>query len=383
MNIFNFKNLLKRIEEEKPSLKDLLEVLKIEDKKYLAILFVHADKVRKKYCSDGILLRGLIEFSNFCVKDCFYCGLNKNNSSLKRYRLSKEEILQAVEKVAKNNIKTVVLQSGDDLGIKAEWLSEVILEIKKRFDLAITLSCGERSFSDYKLWRQAGADRYLLKIETSEKKLYEAMHTQASFAKRIKCLKDLKRLGYQVGSGNMVGLPGQTLKSLAQDILFFKENGFDMLGISPFIPHPNSRFAKEKKGSFLLTLKVLALTRIVTKNSHIPATTALGSFKKDYRLDGLKCGANVLMPNFTPQPYRKLYEIYPNKKCLLEPQGSCLFCVERMAKYLGRFIDYGRGDSLKLRVRLLRRRGYVETQSFSQPSGLLRQGNLKEQPSSQ
>ena len=330
-----------------PDRDDLEELLSKEDRGGLKAIFACADKIRREFCGDGIFLRGIIEFSSYCARDCFYCGLNRHNRKLKRYRMSEGEIISSAAFLAKSKIKTVVLQSGDDPNIGAAWLRDIVSRIKKRFDMAVTLSVGERAPEDYKAWREAGADRYLLKIETSDRSLYESTHTEMSFDGRIKCLRVLRGLGYQVGSGNIVGLPGQTLKTIAEDIIFFKENEFDMIGIGPFIAHDDSRFSRQKTGDPLLTLKVIALTRIVTKNAHIPATTALGSLDKDYRFDGLSCGANVLMPNFTPRPYRKLYEIYPGKRCVDEPPGACNFCMDDMAKSLGRYVDYGRGDSLK------------------------------------
>jgi len=332
-----------------PELKDLEHILSLSGQDELNELFSFADNVRKKFCGDGIVLRGIIEFSNFCVRECFYCGLNKNNHMLERYRMNKEELLKAVEYLVSCNIKTVVLQSGEDKGLDLSWLRDVILEIKSRFDIAVTLSVGERNEDDYSLLRQAGADRYLLKIETSDEDLYSPMHPQMDFKQRLGALDVLRKLGYQVGSGNIIGLPGQTLKTIARDIIFFKREDFDMIGIGPFIPHQHTQLAGEQKGDVNLTLKTIALTRIVTKNAYIPATTALGSLDKDYRLDGLKCGANVLMPNFTPQPYRKLYEIYPQKRCINEPVGSCNFCMDSMAKSLGRFVDYSKANSLKER----------------------------------
>ena len=350
MNMSNLNELLNRVYTAKsPNLDDLERVLSLEKKADLDELFSFADKIRKSFCGDGILLRGIIEFSNFCDKECFYCGLSKFNHKLTRYRINKDELLKSVEYLALGNIKTVVLQSGEDQGLDALWLKDIILKIKSKFDLAITLSVGERSIDDYRIWREAGADRYLLKMETSDKALYASMHPNMSFEQRLSCLDVLAKLGYQVGSGNIIGLPGQTLKNIIQDIIFFKQGNFDMIGIGPFIPHHNSRFAGEAKGDCLFTLKTIALTRIVTKNTHLPATTALGSLDKDYRLDGLKCGANVLMPNFTPAPYRKLYEIYPHKRCIAEPVGACNFCMDGMDKSLGRFIDYTQGDSLKER----------------------------------
>jgi biotin synthase len=332
-----------------PALEDLEQVLSLEEPKELEVLFNFADRVRKDFCGDGILLRGIIEFSSFCDKGCFYCGLNKNNHKLTRYRMSREELFKSIEHLVSCNIKTVVLQSGEDPALDALWLADIISQVKSRFDLAITLAVGERSLADLRLWRQAGSDRYLLKMETSDEALYTLMHPQMSFAQRRHCLDILRELGYQVGSGNIIGLPGQSLKILAQDILFFKQANFDMIGIGPFISHPDTPFAGQPQGQALLTLKTIALTRIVTQNAHIPATTALGSLDQDYRRQGLKCGANILMPNFTPQPYRKLYQIYPGKKCIEEPVGTCNFCMDGLVKGIDRFIDYGKGDSLKTR----------------------------------
>jgi biotin synthase len=348
MSMSKLSQLLNKIfETVLPTIRDLEQVLSLKSKVELNALFSFADSIRKEFCGNGILLRGIIEFSNFCDKECFYCGLNKNNRKLSRYRMNQEELFKSVEYLASCNIKTVVLQSGEDLALDALWLSEIVQKIKSRFDLAVTLSVGERSLADYRLWRQAGADRYLLKMETLDKDLYASMHPQMSFVQRLKCLDTLRKLGYQVGSGNIIGLPGQNLKTIARDIIFFKQENFDMVGIGPFIPHQDTQFFTQETGEALLTLKTIALTRIVTKNAHIPATTALGSLDRDYRLDGLKCGANILMPNFTPQPYRKLYQIYPGKKCVDEPVGSCNFCMDGMVKGIARFIDYTRGDSLK------------------------------------
>jgi biotin synthase len=351
MNMFNLEELLSRIyTANSPKLEDLEEVLFLKDEGELSKLFNFADKVRKDFCGDGILLRGIIEFSSFCNRECFYCGLNKSNQNLSRYRMDKNEILKSIAYLAECKIKTVVLQSGEDSGTDILCIRDIISEIKSKFDMAVTLSLGERSRDDYKILKDAGASRYLLKMETLDKSLYMLMHPGMSFDQRLQCLDVLRELGYQVGSGNIVGLPGQSLRMIAQDIIFFKEREFDMIGIGPFIPHNDSPFSGAERGEALLTLKTIALTRIVTKNAHLPATTALGSLDQDYRLDGLKCGANVLMPNFTPQPYRKLYEIYPGKRCIDEPVGACNFCMDSMAKSIGRFIDYGKGDSLKKAV---------------------------------
>ncbi len=324
---------------------DLVRLLSLEEGPALQELFAQADAVRKRYMGDGILLRGIVEFSNHCRNSCYYCGLHKNNAALTRYRMSKEEVLASVAKIASCRVKTVVLQSGEEDGLDPAWLADLIAAIKQRHEMAVTLCVGERAFDDYRLWKEAGADRYLLKIETSDKKLYESLHPGMSFENRVRCLRDLKQLGYQTGSGIIIGLKGQTTDTIAKDILFFQSFNFEMIGIGPFIPHKATPLAAEKRGEVAMTLKALAVTRLVVKTPHLPATTALGSMDKDYRIEGLRCGANVIMPNFTPLKYRKLYEIYPGKKCLDEQEGACVGCMEAVAQGLGRFIDYSRGDS--------------------------------------
>jgi biotin synthase len=212
----------------------------------------------------------------------------------------------------------------------------------------VTLCVGERCRQEYQLWKEAGADRYLLKIETSDPDLYEGLHSGRSFENRVRCLRDLTELGYQTGSGDMIGLKGQTLRHLAGDIRFFQEGNFDMISVSPFIPHPQTPLADEPAGDLPLTLKMTALARIVSRNAHIPATTALGSLHgRDERPRALAAGANVLMPNFTPAPYRRYYEIYPNKRCVSEDAGACPACLEQMVAGVGRWVDYSRGDGLK------------------------------------
>jgi biotin synthase len=332
-----------------PSKDDLVTLLGVTDPAGVQEIFDRADDTRKRFMGDGILLRGIVEFGSFCSNTCFYCGLTAGNSDISRYRMSGPEILESVRAIADQGIRTVVLQSGEDESLDPGWLAEVVREITVRHDLAVTLSVGERPRKDYALWREAGADRFLLKIESSDGELYRSLHLNRTLATRLRCVHDLADLGYQVGSGIMVGLRGQELRHIAADILFFARYDFDMIGIGPFIPHPATRLRGESPGSVELTLKTVALTRIVTKDSHLPATTALGSMGKDYRVDGLKAGANVLMPNFTPLAYKRLYEIYPGKRCVSEPTGACGFCMQGLAASIGRSIDSSRGDSLKVR----------------------------------
>ena len=307
-----------------------------------------ADSVREKFCGKGILLRGIVEFSSYCKNNCYYCGLNAGNKKIERYRMNETEIFEAVSDVYKTGIKTVVLQSGEDAGYDWDKLTFVIRKIKEKFDMQITLSCGEQSVKLYEQWKKAGADRYLLKIETSNKTLYKKLHPGMSYDNRINCLNVLKELNFQTGCGIIIGLPEQTTEDIAGDIMFFFKNDFDMIGINPFISHPESMLKNHPDGDPYLTIKTVALTRIITKNAHLPATTALGSVKKDedLRINALTAGANVIMPNFTPYEYRKQYEIYPGKRCLKENEEIVKY-LEEMARETDRCLDFSAGDSLK------------------------------------
>lgn len=290
------------------SKKEIIDILKSPD----TDIFKEADAVRKKYVGDGVHLRGLIEFSNICKCNCLYCGLQSSNKHVNRYRLSKDEILDIAKKGVDEGFKTIVLQSGEDEFFNTKLMCEIISEIKN-LGVALTLSIGEKSFEDYKAFKDAGADRYLLRIETTDKNLYKKMHPYANFDNRMRCLYDLKKLGYETGTGCLVGLPEQTLESLADDILFFKELDADMIGIGPFIPHPDTPLKNENNGSLDLAIKVMAVTRIFLKDINIPATTAMESLRSDGRLLALQSGANVVMPNLTDDCHKKMYEIYPNK----------------------------------------------------------------------
>jgi biotin synthase len=339
--------LLERVaKSDSPAQADLEELLAVQDDEQVARIYAYADRIRKEYMGEGILLRGLVEFSNYCRNTCAYCGLNKNNTKLQRYRLSMPELMEAAAQIASQRIKTIVLQSGEEDDADAGWLAEAIKNIKARYDMAITLCVGERTTDEYRLWREAGADRYLLKIETTDADLYRRLHRGMSFENRVRCLDNLRALGYQVGCGCLVGLKGQTIASLASDIRFFKARNFEMIGIGAFIPHKMTELGDQPIGNVPLTLRVVALTRIVVKDAHLPATTALGSIGEgDGRIAALQAGANVLMPNFTPLPYRGLYDIYPGKRCVAEAPGSCGSCMDMMASAIGRNVDFSRGDS--------------------------------------
>ena len=313
------------------------EIIKIlSDDSINEELFTAADEVRKEFVGDEVHLRALIEFSNYCRCNCKYCGIRAENLRAERYRLTREEIVDFAAKAVDFGYKTIVLQSGEDLTFSAQYLAEIVNEIKNS-DVAVTLSIGERSYEEYKILKDAGADRFLLRIETTDKSLYEKMHPKASFENRKRCLFDLKKLGFETGTGCLVGLPDQSIQSLAEDILFFKELDADMIGIGPFIPHPETPLKDIPHGSFELALKVMAVTRLLLPDINIPATTAMETLNPNGRLIALQSGANVVMPNVTEADYRIKYEIYPNKA------GVNYTELTRKLQTIGRTVSAGRG----------------------------------------
>ncbi|GAB6183757.1 [FeFe] hydrogenase H-cluster radical SAM maturase HydE [Thermodesulfovibrio hydrogeniphilus] len=271
-----------------------------------------ADEIRKQIHGNIVHLRAIVEFSNYCRCNCLFCGLRRDNKKIVRYRMNSHEIIKAAEEAVQAGFRTVVLQSGEDPLWSAKKLSEVVKEIKK-FNVAVTLSVGELSYRDYAILKDAGADRYLLKFETSDERLFKALKPDTTLEKRIQCIKCLKELGYETGSGIIVGLPGQNIDSLVDDLLLMKELELDMIGIGPFIPHPETPLRKAPLGNPLITLKVLAIARILLPYANIPATTALGAISPSLRLKAFFCGANVVMPDTTPDQYKRLYDIYPGK----------------------------------------------------------------------
>ncbi len=338
--------------------KRIIEWLKTEDQSALDDLWRQADKTRQQEAGDEVHLRGLIEFSNYCRRKCGYCGLRADNQSLNRYRMSQDEILQCVEQAVKFGYGTVVLQSGEDFGFSTEWLEQIIKEIKKRTDLAVTLSVGERSMEELSRWKEAGADRYLLRFETSNPRLYRRIHPPlpGEQSDRISLLRRLRELGYEIGSGVMIGIPGQTYGDLAEDILTFQSLSLDMIGVGPFIPHDSTPLMKDfemSQGSpeqvpntEAMTYKTIALTRLHCPRANIPSTTALATLNKAQGRElGLERGANVVMPNLTPPEYRAMYEIYPAKACIAETAEQCHSCMKNRIRAMGRTIGKGRGDS--------------------------------------
>ncbi|MBR1946295.1 MAG: [Alphaproteobacteria bacterium] len=301
-----------------------------------------ADRVRAAFVGPDVHLRALIEFSNYCRQNCCYCGIRRDNKRAQRYRLSPEEIILHATAAAKLGFHTVVMQSGEDVSFTVDKMTHIIREIKK-LDMAVTLSIGEKSFEEYQAYREAGADRYLLRIETTDKELYHRLDPGMSWDNRRRCLQDLKALGYELGSGSMVGLPDQSIESIADDILFFKEIGVDMAGIGPFIPHEQTPLANAKGREFVLSLKTMAITRLLLPDINIPATTAMETLNPNGRIIALQSGANVVMPNVTQGEYRKKYELYPGKICVNDTPVKCRTCIEAKILSIGRTIGANKG----------------------------------------
>lgn len=309
-----------------------------------------AVKVRQQIYGNKVYIRGLIEISNICKNDCYYCGIRKNNPNCDRYRLTKTEILQCCKEGYELGFRTFVMQGGEDGFFTDEVLCDIVSEIKNAFtDCAITLSMGERSKESYQKLYEAGADRYLLRHETADKEHYEKLHPkQMSHENRIQCLKDLKSIGYQVGCGFMVGSPYQTIESLAKDLKFIEEFQPDMCGIGPFIPHKDTVYKKEKAGSVELTCYLLSLIRLICPSVLLPATTALGTLDDNGREKGILSGANVVMPNLSPLSVRKKYELYNNKISTGQESAQGLDELKERMKDISHEIVCERGDIIKL-----------------------------------
>lgn len=304
-------------------------------------------KIRKKYYGDKVYIRGLIEFTNYCKNNCYYCGIRRGNPVVKRYRLSEEEILSCCDNGYGLGFRTFVLQGGEDPYYTDDRMVDIIRKIKARYpDCALTLSIGEKTEESYERFRKAGADRYLLRHETANEEHYKMLHPdEMSLTNRKQCLFQLKKLGYQVGAGFMVGSPGQTIECLAEDLLFLRDLQPEMVGIGPFIPHHETRFAQEEAGDVELTLFLLSVIRILLPKVLLPATTALGTMDVRGREKGLLAGANVIMPNLSPKENRKDYELYDNKICTGEEAAECRQCLARRVESVGCHIVTDRGDA--------------------------------------
>lgn len=326
---------------------DIVFLLNLNKQEDVQRLLNTADAVRKANCGDDVQIRALVEFSNVCARQCNYCGLRAPNSKIERYRMSADEIVELAAELSAKGLKTIVMQSGEDPYYTGEMIADIVRGIKNAADMAVTLCVGERPYEDYKLWKEAGADRYLLRHEAANRELFAQMHPDADYDHRTGCLKWLRELGYQVGAGAMVGCPGQTIEHLADDIEFYRNFQPDMVGTGPFISHPDTPFRGTPNGTVQMSLKMVALTRIVTRNALIPATTAIGSIEELGREMALQAGADVVMPNYTPLKYRENYEIYPNKRCISEDPEDCHGCMRMRIHAVGRTVSTNYGNSKK------------------------------------
>lgn len=326
----------------KLSIAEIKELLETPDP---AALYAAADRVRARTMGDGVYLRGIIEFSNICRVDCQYCGIRRSNREIERYRMTIPEIVATAHRAEDLGYGTVVLQSGESDALPPELLAEAVHRIITETGLVVTLSVGERTKAEYALWKTAGAARFLLRHETSDPELFARLRPGRRLTDRLRCLHDLRDLGYQVGSGFMVGLPGQTTETLARDIDLVRELQVEMAGIGPFIPSPGTPLAEAKGGSLELTLNCVAVTRLCLPDVHLPATTAVGSIDPRGRQLALKAGANIIMPNVSPATYREQYQLYPNKICLREEPEHCAPCVAALIMGEGRWVAAGPGHS--------------------------------------
>lgn len=311
-------------------------------------IFEKARKIRQAYYGTDVYIRGLIEFTNYCKNDCYYCGIRRSNSRAHRYRLSEEQILRCCHQGYTLGFRTFVLQGGEDGYFTDERMVSLVKEIRKNYpDCAITLSIGERSYDSYLALFEAGADRYLLRHETWDEEHYRLLHPPALSAKhRQQCLWDLKKIGYQVGTGYMVGSPFQTAENLADDMLFLEELNPQMVGIGPFIPHHDTPFKDQAAGTLELTLYMLGLIRLMLPKVLLPATTALGTIDEKGRELGILAGANVVMPNLSPENVRKDYLLYDNKICTGSEAAECRMDLENRMHAIGYQVVCHRGDSL-------------------------------------
>ena len=343
----NIRNLIDELAEKhiltKEELVYIIKNINDEDRKYLS---EKASCLRDKYYGKKVYLRALIEFTNICKNDCYYCGIRKSNKNADRYRLSLEQIMECADIGHKLGYSTYVLQGGEDPYFTDDKIVEIVKSIKAKYpDCAITLSIGEKSYESYKKYYDAGADRYLLRHETATDEHYRKLHPKnLSLENRKRCLFDLKDIGYQVGAGFMVGSPYQTIKNLVNDLLFLRELNPHMIGIGPYISQQDTPFADMENGTLEQTLFLLGILRLMFPNVLLPSTTALGTIAPNGRELGLKAGANVVMPNLSPVSVRKKYQLYDNKICTGEESAQCAGCLRRRIESAGYEMTVSRGD---------------------------------------
>lgn len=342
------KSLIDKLKETKTLTKEeWITLIEKRTPNLAEYLFEQAREVREEHYGKDIYIRGLIEFTNYCKNDCYYCGIRRSNQNALRYRLNKEEILECCAHGYQLGFRTFVLQGGEDGYFTDERMVEIVSEIKGMFpDCAITLSIGEKSFDSYKKFYDAGADRYLLRHETYDLEHYGKLHPSDLFGNhRQDCLWNLKEIGYQVGTGFMVGAPYQTASNLADDMLFIKKLNPQMVGIGPFIPHKDTVFAEEAAGTMELTLYMLGLIRLMLPKVLLPATTALGTIAENGRELGILAGANVVMPNLSPKSVREKYLLYDNKAHTGDEAAESVDHLREQMTNIGYEVVVSRGDS--------------------------------------
>ena len=350
------KEILNKIKHDvKLSADELRLLLELEDENILAQIFAEAYRIKLKYIGNKVYFRGLIEFSNICAKDCLYCGIRKSNKKVTRFKMTEDDIVKSALWTYENNYGSLVLQGGEiEAPEYAAFIERTVARIKTETGgrLGITLSLGEQTPEVYERWFKAGAHRYLLRIETSNEQLYKTLHpANHDFQRRLNCLRELRKIGYQAGTGVMMGLPGQTSEDLANDILFFEKEDIDMLGMGPYIVHSDTPLAErvkdlDKEKQFRLGLKMIAACRIYLRDINIAAATALQALNPQGRELGIRAGANVIMPNITDTKYRAGYQLYNGKPCLDENSSMCKDCLQHRLASINENIGYNEwGDS--------------------------------------
>ena len=327
---------------------EIIFLLNLQEEKDLNLLFNHADIVRQKFTGDSVHINGLIEFSNYCTQNCYYCGLREDNFKSVRYRMSADEIIDTAWKISKLGISAIILESGEDFNYDSDMISFIIYSIKQKTDVEICLSLGERGYDEYRAWKISGADKYLLKYETSNEKLYSALHQNQKLDERLKHLRFLTNLGYKIGSGNIVGLPNQTIEDLADDILLSKELGLDLTVYTPFIPSENTPFKNYDAGSTITTLKLISVARLVQKSICIASVNIIDSSNIDNREKGLTSGANTVLTDLTPFPYRTNFQYYSSKSESDNSPVDSLFNLQKRIEKLNRPLNYEIGNQFKL-----------------------------------
>ncbi len=326
---------------------ELKSLITSEDDGVSEKLALYADKVRNQHYGKKVFLRGLIEISSYCKNDCLYCGIRRGNKNAQRCRMNAEQILEAADIGYKLGFRTFVMQGGEDAYYTDDLMCDIIVEIKNRYpDCAVTLSLGERTYESYKKLRDAGTDRYLLRHESADCQLYKKLHpAEMTLDNRVKCLYNLRELGYQVGAVFMVGAPFQTVENIIADLRFLQELRPQMIGIGPFIPHHDTPFANEKGGTAKLTLRLLGIIRLMFPKVLLPATTALATISENGRIKGLQTGCNVIMPNISPKNMRDKYELYNNKLSSGSEAAEGLENLKKEVESAGYFISDERGDA--------------------------------------